>query len=158
MLSVIGGVCAVRFAVYAVVWTLTGKHVWLIPNLWSDEVAIVDILNPWIAEEKDKDGKPYPAPHYTHRAAAIFGLVTMVYAVYANTPEKGYGAKIKKYNEDALDFLVAHASFGRIEGKTLADEPAPPPAPSPEPAAPHTAGAGAGSGAGESGGEGKTEL
>ena len=42
----------------------------------------------------------------------IVVLLSTTVALYRNTPEKGYGAKMKRTSDDILDFLVQHVSIG----------------------------------------------
>lgn len=115
-LTCILGIVGVRVLVYCAIWTALGKYVWIIPNLFADNVPLTEIFVPFFEEEKNKYGKPFPAPPATKRLAAFGVLLLALLGAYRNTPEKGYGAKFRSSSDELFDFLVAQSSLQRIDG------------------------------------------
>lgn len=117
--SIIG----IRCFIFAVIWTLVGKYVWVVPNLFADNVPITEVFSPFLEEEKNKHGKPYPAPPLKNRILAVAALFIALFYAYRNTPEKGYGAKIRSSTDDMFDYLVTHGSmYQRIDAENKTGE------------------------------------
>mmetsp|Transcript_3390 Transcript_3390/g.8399 ORF Transcript_3390/g.8399 Transcript_3390/m.8399 type:complete len:335 (+) Transcript_3390:57-1061(+) len=113
MLSAIFAIVGFRCAVYALIWTVAGKYVWIVPNLFADNVPITEVFSPFVEEERNKHGKPYPAPALSKRIVAVAGLLYLLWFSYRNTPEKGYGAKLRSSSDNLFDYLLEHGSLNR---------------------------------------------
>ena len=117
------GIVGVRLLIYATIWTFAGKYVWLLPNLFADNVPLNEIFSPMFAEEQNKHGKQYPAPPLRNRVIAVAAIFFAIFSAYRNTPEKGYGAKIRSTTDDMFDFLVSHGSLQRLTGQSNKEDP-----------------------------------
>ena len=121
MLVFLLGLIGVRAVLHALVWTFTGKYVWFLPNLLADNVPLTEIFSPMFGEDKNKRGKPYPAPPLAKRLGAVAAVALTVFAAYKYTPEKGYGAKIRSTTDEMFDYLVEHSDLRRITGNSTGD-------------------------------------
>lgn len=73
----------VRYALFAVVWTLTGYSIWIFPNMMSDTVGVLDAFKPLITVEAPSEGKS----QWKQRLGAGIVICGVVYVLATNSPD-----------------------------------------------------------------------
>lgn len=115
LLAVILLLSVVRLALFASVWLLLGRYVWLLPNLYSEEVPLLQLLTPWVAETKVEKAPPLVS-------RAFFALLASVATgfIYNNLPEGAGGSAgivgiAKGTEQSILEMLNLHnGGLGRL--------------------------------------------
>ncbi len=120
LLGVLFGLTVVRLIIFTVLWVVTGRSLWLLPNLYSDDVPISHILSPLWAEDVPPPGKggvaPAP-PSLARRLAVAAGAAALVHALYRATPDgKGVVSNLKGANKSILEMLNLHEPPKSIGG------------------------------------------
>ena len=131
LLSLLFVVSVVRVALFTALWVATGRSVWLLPNLYSDDVPIGRILSPMWGEDKPRgDAQP---PSLARRLAVAAGAGALIYSLYRAAPEgEGVVGNLKGANKSILEMLNLHEapkSLGAGGGaaNSTAAAPSPPP-------------------------------
>ncbi|GAX73131.1 hypothetical protein CEUSTIGMA_g584.t1 [Chlamydomonas eustigma] len=98
MLSLI----AVRYVLFAFVWTLTGHSLWLFPNMMRDDVDVFQAFSPVITHEVPEKGKS----QWKQRLLAGAMLGGTFYLLYYNAPDADFlKDEAMKAHESLLDYL-----------------------------------------------------
>jgi len=91
LLCLIFIISVVRAMIFGAVWVLFGKHLWVLPNLFSDDVGITEALVPWYEFEEDaakKAGQEMPKPpSLLSRLLAAAATACTLYCLYTYSPE-----------------------------------------------------------------------
>jgi hypothetical protein len=120
LLGVLFGLTVVRLIIFTVLWVVTGRSLWLLPNLYSDDVPISHILSPLWAEDAPVAGKGGVAaapPSLARRLAVAAGAAALVHALYRATPDgKGVVSNLKGANKSILEMLNLHEPPKSIGG------------------------------------------
>jgi len=131
LLSVLFVVSVVRVALFTALWVATGRSVWLLPNLYSDDVPIGRILSPLWGEDKPRgDAQP---PSLARRLAVAAGAGALIYSLYRAAPEgEGVVGNLKGANKSILEMLNLHEApksigAGGGSNSTAAAQAPPPP-------------------------------
>ena len=132
LLSLLFVVSVVRVALFTALWVATGRSVWLLPNLYSDDVPIGRILSPMWGEDKPRgDAQP---PSLARRLAVAAGAGALSYSLYRAAPEgEGVVGNLKGANKSILEMLNLHeapksigAGGGASNSTAAATSPPPP--------------------------------
>jgi hypothetical protein len=106
LLGILFALSVLRLAIFTAIWVLTGRSIWLLPNLYSDDVPIGAILSPVWGEDKPKSGA---GPPLLRRLAVAGATAALVMALYRATPEgKGVVNNLKGANKSILEMLNLH--------------------------------------------------
>ena len=131
LLSLLFVVSVVRVALFTALWVATGRSVWLLPNLYSDDVPIGRILSPMWGEDKPRgDAQP---PSLARRLAVAAGAGALIYSLYRAAPEgEGVVGNLKGANKSILEMLNLHEApksigAGGAASNSTAAATAPPP-------------------------------
>jgi hypothetical protein len=118
LLGVLFGITVVRLIIFTVLWVVTGRSLWLLPNLYSDDVPISHILSPLWAEDAPPPGKAAATPpSLARRLAVAAGAAALVHALYRATPDgKGVVNNLKGANKSILEMLNLHEPPKSISG------------------------------------------
>uniref|UniRef100_A0A061QPG5 Translocation protein SEC62 n=1 Tax=Tetraselmis sp. GSL018 TaxID=582737 RepID=A0A061QPG5_9CHLO len=99
----------VRAVVFAAVWILFGRHFWLLPNVTSDELGVVESFQPLYEFSVGEDGKELPTPHWASRIGVGIAVAATCYALVEYAPDKGtVKTGIGMAHDSLLDFLNLH--------------------------------------------------
>lgn len=120
LLGLIFFMTIVRAAVFAVVWILFGKHLWVLPNLFSDEVGITEAFIPWYEFEEEaaaRQGEDIPKPPaLASRLAAAAATAVTLYGLYTYSPETNKMAAMARTSHksilEMLDLYEAPKQLG----------------------------------------------
>ena len=107
LLSLLFVVSVVRVVLFTLTWVATGRSVWLLPNLYSDDVPVSQILRPVWGEEKPRgDAQP---PSLARRLAVAVGAAALCFTLYRAAPEgEGVVGNLKGANKSILEMLNLH--------------------------------------------------
>lgn len=98
-------VSVVRVLIFTAMWVATGRSIWLLPNLYSDDVPVSQILRPFLGEEERKGD----APSLARRLLVAAGAGAMVLTLYRAAPEgEGVVGNLKGANKSILEMLNLH--------------------------------------------------
>mmetsp|Transcript_22466 Transcript_22466/g.31238 ORF Transcript_22466/g.31238 Transcript_22466/m.31238 type:complete len:363 (+) Transcript_22466:177-1265(+) len=121
LLGLIFVVCIVRGMVFGIIWVLFGKHLWLLPNLFSDDMGIVDAFSPWYEVEEvgtvgrgEEQGGP---PSLTSRLLAAVATAATLYFLYTASPETDQmAAATRSAHKSILQMLDLYEVPKQLEG------------------------------------------
>jgi hypothetical protein len=122
LLGVLFFLTVARLIVFTALWVSLGRSVWLLPNLYSDDVPISGILSPFIAEDKPKakagdDPNAVTSPPLIKRLAVAAAAALLLHALYRATPDgKGVVSNLKGANKSILEMLNLHDGPKSIAG------------------------------------------
>lgn len=109
LLGLIFGLLFVRAIVFSIAWIVLGRHFWLLPNVTSDELGIVDSFFPLYEFSLDYDGSELPTPHWATRLGTGLLVVATCYGLHEYAPSKGsVKTGLGKAHDSILDFLDLH--------------------------------------------------
>mmetsp|Transcript_2832 Transcript_2832/g.8649 ORF Transcript_2832/g.8649 Transcript_2832/m.8649 type:complete len:353 (+) Transcript_2832:61-1119(+) len=105
MLGLMLAIILVRAVLYMVIWTMTGRHVWLFPMLFED-VSVKDSFATLIGESKDEEGKTHlPSPIWV-RLIIVSLSAAAVYSTRHLAPDKQtISSRARRANRSVLEFL-----------------------------------------------------
>lgn len=121
LLGLIFAICIVRAIIFAVVWILFGKHLWVLPNLFSDEVGITDAFRPLYEFEEDaaaRYGEEIPKPpSLLSRLVAAGATAATLYCLYTYSPETDkMAAMARTSHKSILEMLDLYQAPKQIMG------------------------------------------
>ena len=114
----------IRMVVFVCIWICLGRRIWLLPNLFSDEAPINELLRPLIAEDKQllKDGSEVAPPSLPNRIAAAVATIAAVVFLYRVAPDgEGLAQGAKGANQGLLEMLNLQDPRLRIAGGNASD-------------------------------------
>ena len=131
LLSLLFVISVVRLVLFTLTWVATGRSVWLLPNLYSDDIPVSQILSPVWGEEKPRgDAQP---PSLARRLAVAAGAAALCLTLYRAAPEgEGVVGNLKGANKSILEMLNLHeapksiGAGGPANGTAAATAPPPP--------------------------------
>jgi len=92
-----------------------GRSIWLLPNLYSEEIPITQILTPWVEETKPK-GAAQPPSLAARLAVALTVALTCV-GLYRTVPEgTGVVSSMSSVNKGVLEMLNLHEGAAKSIG------------------------------------------
>ena len=104
LLSAIFAVTILRLLLFIAVWVLTGRSIWLLPNLYSEEIPITQLLSPLVSETKPKAGEDPPG--VATRLAVAAAVIVFCVSVYGSVPEGvGVVSGVRGGTQSVLDML-----------------------------------------------------
>lgn len=98
MFSLLIGLLILRLVLFGVSWLVLGVHFWLLPNVMSDELPVVEAFKPLYS--LDKDAKK---PDILSRLVALGGAGMVFWALYRTGPD---GASVRQATQRAHDDLL----------------------------------------------------
>lgn len=126
LLALILGVLALRGVLALATWLVSGRTVWLLPNVMSEELPISQIFKPLVSVTRPEEGKGSKwGNHPLTRAAVGVAVGALLFVLYRHSPDS---AAIKKetsrYRDDLMDWLgVQREGYQRLSGNTTAEVP-----------------------------------
>jgi hypothetical protein len=131
LLSLLFVISVVRLVLFTLTWVATGRSVWLLPNLYSDDIPVSQILSPVWGEEKPRgDAQP---PSLARRLLVAAGAAALCMTLYRAAPEgEGVVGNLKGANKSILEMLNLHeapksiGAGGPANGTAAATSPPPP--------------------------------
>ncbi|PRW58596.1 Translocation sec62 [Chlorella sorokiniana] len=126
LLALILGVLALRSVVALATWLVSGRTLWLLPNVMSEELPISQIFKPLVSVSKPEEGKGSKwGNHPLTRAAVGAAVGALLFVLYRHSPDS---AAIKKetsrYRDDLMDWLgVQREGYQRLSGNATAEMP-----------------------------------
>ena len=99
-------VFVVRTVVFAVVWLLTGRHFWILPNITSDEIPIDEVFSPmWEFDDLDAAGNVVGRIGAVKRIGLAGALTAVLVGLYKIAPENTKAINIHKAHDSILDLF-----------------------------------------------------
>ena len=99
-------VFVVRTVVFAVVWLLTGRHFWILPNITSDEIPIDEVFSPmWEFDDLDASGNVVGRIGAVKRLGLAGALAAVLVGLYKIAPENTKAINIHKAHDSILDLF-----------------------------------------------------
>jgi len=109
LLGLIVGTVAIRGLVFSLVWILTGRALWLLPNLLSEDVPISQVLRPLVSLEPPSKAAAATPRQRALRLAARVGAAALVLGAGALLARHGpSGGELRKAAGEANDALLAY--------------------------------------------------
>lgn len=98
MFSLLISLLIIRLVLFGSIWLILGKHFWLLPNVMSDELPVVEAFKPLYT--MDKDAKK---PDLLSRVVALVGAGLVFWALYRTGPD---GSSVRQATQRAHDDLL----------------------------------------------------
>mmetsp|Transcript_28214 Transcript_28214/g.79644 ORF Transcript_28214/g.79644 Transcript_28214/m.79644 type:complete len:382 (-) Transcript_28214:130-1275(-) len=109
LLGLIFFILIFRAAIFSFIWVLLGRHFWILPNITSDELGIVESFQPLYAITVGDDGRELPAPQWYSRFGVGIFVATALYGLHEYAPDKGrVKTSLGQAHNSLLDFLNLH--------------------------------------------------
>jgi translocation protein SEC62 len=119
ILGVFFFIFVVRTAVFAVVWLLTGRHFWILPNITSDEIPIDEVFSPmWEFDDLDASGNVVGRINAVKRLGLAGALTAVLVGLYKIAPENTKAINIHKAHDSILDLFDLNDVPKGIAGST----------------------------------------
>ena len=107
LLALLFFLSVLRLAIFIACWIALGRALWLLPNLYSDDVPITAILRPLWGEEKGKPGDATPG--LAKRLSVCAVVLGTAYSLYCAAPDsEGLASNLKGANQSLLEMLNLH--------------------------------------------------
>lgn len=140
------GFLLLRAVIAAVSWIGTGRTVWVLPNVLSDEKPLNQLFSPWIEVEEPEMGTGQQGwlRHVAMRVCAAVVLGGITWILYTKGPNTGkLKSNVGRYRDELFDILNVHndakllsKGSGDAKAKPTTGAPVPPPSPPPQETAP----------------------
>lgn len=122
LLVLLLGALLLRSLLAAVTWIVSGRTVWLLPNLMSEELPVSQIFKPLISLERPAEGASKWANHPLTRLGVGAALGGLVYLLYSHSPNTASMAtEASRYRDDLMDWLgVQREGYQRLAANNTA--------------------------------------
>ncbi|RMZ57486.1 hypothetical protein APUTEX25_003729, partial [Auxenochlorella protothecoides] len=126
LLTVILGTLVLRLFVAATSWILTGKTLWLLPNVLSEEVPLSGLLKPLVSVQQPDEDKAW-ANSWLARLSVGVSLASLIFVLYTHSPPKGtVTAEASRYRDELFDLFnirkEGNARLGNSSASTAFEE------------------------------------
>uniref|UniRef100_A0A7S0R9Q2 Translocation protein SEC62 n=1 Tax=Pyramimonas obovata TaxID=1411642 RepID=A0A7S0R9Q2_9CHLO len=121
LLGVIFAICIVRALIFVAFWVLFGKHLWLLPHLFSEEAGVLEAFTPWYEFDEDAAARageePVKPPSFWSRMLAAMAIVATLYGLYTYSPETDeMAAKAQQAHKSILELLDLYQVPKQLSG------------------------------------------
>lgn len=122
LLILILGLLLLRGTLAAVTWIVSGRTLWLLPNLLSEELPITQIFKPLLSVQHPAENASKWSSHPLTRVAVGAALGGFLYVLYSHSPNAAsIGNEATRYRDDLMDWLgVQREGYQRLSNNSSA--------------------------------------
>uniref|UniRef100_A0A7S0YFT9 Translocation protein SEC62 n=1 Tax=Polytomella parva TaxID=51329 RepID=A0A7S0YFT9_9CHLO len=113
LMGLIVGILLIRGLIFLLIWTVTGRELWIFPNLLSDTVSFMDAFSPFVSFSAPKQSQ------LLVRAIVTAATAVLIWILKTHSPDAELlAASAKRAQESLADLLDLYGRHKQLGNET----------------------------------------